>query len=64
MYIESQSRRVLERRGVDTRDGVEGNVEGSRVRADELSALEGIVGALGGGKGEGQGDEGEAMDTS
>lgn len=64
MYIESQSRRVLERRGVDTRDGVEGNVEGSRVRADELGALEGIVGALGGGKGEGQGDEGEAMDTS
>ncbi|KAJ4360513.1 uncharacterized protein N0V89_001078 [Didymosphaeria variabile] len=60
VYIESQSRRVLERRGVDTRDGVEGNVEGSRVRVEELSALEGIVGTLDTDRTE----DGEAMDTS
>ncbi|KAL1598927.1 hypothetical protein SLS60_008072 [Paraconiothyrium brasiliense] len=60
LYIESQSRRALERRGVDTRDGVEGNVEGSRVRVEELSALEGIAGALETDRTE----DGEAMDTS
>ncbi|KAF2437960.1 hypothetical protein P171DRAFT_424942 [Karstenula rhodostoma CBS 690.94] len=65
VYIESQSRRVLERRGVDTRDGVEGCVEGGRGRRDEVRALEGIVGGLGdGGKEEEQGEgEEDKMDT-
>ncbi|KAJ4373359.1 hypothetical protein N0V83_003654 [Neocucurbitaria cava] len=43
MYVESQSKRILERRGVDTRDGVEGVWEGSRVRAEEVRGLEGLV---------------------
>ena len=71
-YIESQSRRILEKRGVDTRDGVEGNFEAQRVRGEEIAALEGIVGALGGGGKEGgkegggaEGDaDADAMDTS
>ncbi|KAJ4291977.1 hypothetical protein N0V90_009875 [Kalmusia sp. IMI 367209] len=63
VYVESQSRRVLERRGVDTRDGVEGNVEGQRVRAEEIGALEGIVASFGAKQGD-QGVEGEPMDTS
>ncbi|KAF2194422.1 Mis12-domain-containing protein [Zopfia rhizophila CBS 207.26] len=58
-YIESQSKRILERRGVDTRDGVEGVVEGSRVRSEEVRGLEGLVQEMG--KGDG---DGEAMDTS
>lgn len=46
VYLESQSKRILERRGVDTREGVEGAVEGGRVRAEEVRGLEGIVEAL------------------
>ncbi|OAL44350.1 hypothetical protein IQ07DRAFT_636392, partial [Pyrenochaeta sp. DS3sAY3a] len=42
-YVESQSKRILERRGVDTRDGVEGVWEGSRVRSEEVRGLEGVV---------------------
>lgn len=69
-YVESQARRILEKRGVDTRDGVEGNFEGQRGRGDEVGALEGIVKAVEGAKraeenghDDGEG-EGEAMDTS
>ncbi|KAL1651498.1 hypothetical protein SLS61_005450 [Didymella pomorum] len=62
LYLESQSKRILEKRGVDTREGVEGAVEGARVRAEEVRGLEGIVEALGRGSGAGRG--GEAMDTS
>jgi kinetochore protein Mis12/MTW1 len=75
VYIESQSRRVLERRGVDTRDGVEGAVDGRRVGEEEVRGLEGIAGALGmgggrdrdrdrGGEKEQGEDEPEVMDTS
>ena len=48
MYVESQSKRILERRGVDTKDGVEGVWPGSssRVRAEEVRGLEGLVAAL------------------
>jgi kinetochore protein Mis12/MTW1 len=65
-YIESQSRRILEKRGVDTRDGVEGNFEGQRARVEEIGALEGIVKALGTGeRGKNEGDaDADAMDTS
>jgi len=76
--VESQSKRVLERRGVDTRDGVEGVGEGMRGRGDEVGALEGIVEGLGrtgrgaggdtrAGAGEERrevGGDGDAMDTS
>jgi kinetochore protein Mis12/MTW1 len=74
--VESQSKRVLERRGVDTRDGVEGVSDGTRVRGDEVAALEGIVEVLGrreGGSGGNTGvvegreereEDGDAMDTS
>ncbi|KAF1980017.1 Mis12 domain-containing protein [Bimuria novae-zelandiae CBS 107.79] len=68
-YIESQSRRILEKRGVDTKDGVEGNFEGQRARGEEIGALEGIVSAIGRGRSEaaagveGEG-EGDVMDTS
>ena len=69
LYLESQSKRILERRGVDTKEGVEGAVEGGRVRAEEVRGLEGIVEALGRGvkardtNGK-DGGEGEAMDTT
>lgn len=63
LYLESQSKRILEKRGVDTREGVEGAVEGGRVRADEVRGLEGIVEALGRGNRAAK-DDGEAMDTS
>ena len=67
-YIESQSRRILEKRGVDTKDGVEGNFEGQRTRVEEIGALEGIVSAIGAGEsgesGENGGAEGDTMDTS
>ncbi|RMZ68646.1 MIND kinetochore complex component Mtw1 [Pyrenophora seminiperda CCB06] len=47
VYVESQSKRILERRGVDTKDGVEGVWEGSsRVRAEEVRGLEGLVAGL------------------
>jgi kinetochore protein Mis12/MTW1 len=69
--VESQSKRILEKRGVDTKDGVEGVWEGSRVRGDEVRGLEGLVNKLAQGKkverdaemGD-EGDDGEAMDTS
>ncbi|KAF2874226.1 Mis12 protein-domain-containing protein [Massariosphaeria phaeospora] len=66
VYIESQSKRILERRGVDTRDGVEGEFGGSRVGGDEVRALEGIVGALGSATGNGNGNgngSGEAREV-
>ncbi|KAF1950061.1 hypothetical protein CC80DRAFT_529131 [Byssothecium circinans] len=62
VYVESQSKRALERRGVDTRDGVEGGgvLEGGRLRVEEVRGLEGIVGALGRGRKEERGSaEGE-----
>jgi kinetochore protein Mis12/MTW1 len=62
LYLESQSKRILEKRGVDTREGVEGAVEGARVRAEEVRGLEGIVEALR--RGGTSKDGGEAMDTS
>ncbi|KAH7066919.1 Mis12 domain-containing protein [Paraphoma chrysanthemicola] len=77
VYLESQSKRVLERRGVDTRDGVEGVCEGRRPGGEEVRGLEGLVGGLarggdevvgrGNGEGEAEGEgegEGEEMDTS
>lgn len=77
LYLESQSKRILERRGVDTQEGVEGGVEGARVRSEEVSGLERVVEALGRGEGQardgegkegkdGEGEEegGEAMDVS
>ncbi|KAI4923485.1 hypothetical protein J4E85_008523 [Alternaria conjuncta] len=55
IYVESQSKRVLERRGVDTKDGVEGVWEGgSRVGSEEVRGLEGLVEGMDRG-GEGQG---------
>jgi kinetochore protein Mis12/MTW1 len=57
-YIESQSKRILERRGVDTVDGVEGAVEGARGGgAEEVRALERVAKALGDAKGERAVDE-------
>jgi kinetochore protein Mis12/MTW1 len=75
VYLESQSKRILERRGVDTKDGVEGVWEGRRVGAEEVRGLEGLVQVLGRGKakdvsmedtdaGAVAGEDGEAMDTS
>ncbi|KAI4690338.1 hypothetical protein J4E81_007491 [Alternaria sp. BMP 2799] len=47
IYVESQSKRVLERRGVDTKDGVEGVWEGgSRVGSEEVRGLEGLEGLV------------------
>lgn len=73
MYVESQSKRILERRGVDTKDGVEGVWEGSRVRADEVRGLEGLVASMSRAKRDKDvsmedtatgADDGEQMDTS
>lgn len=67
VYLESQSKRILERRGVDTRDGVEGIWEARRVGGEEVRGLEGLVGGLARGKetDRSRGDgEGEEMDTS
>ena len=77
VYLESQSKRILERRGVDTKDGVEGVWDGRRVGAEEVRGLEGLVQGLGRGKkqdvrmedtdagaGEGGDGDGEEMDTS
>lgn len=46
LYVESQSKRILEKRGVDTIDGVEGGDTGGRGPGgvDEVGALEGLVG--------------------
>ncbi len=70
-YVESQSKRILERRGVDTKDGVEGVWDGNKVRSDEVRGLEQLVESIskGGRKedhaGAGHGEnDGEAMDTS
>lgn len=66
LYVESQSKRILEKRGVDTTDGVEGIFEGTRVRSEEVRGLESVVGAMawgkkvkGGGQEEGRGVKGE-----
>jgi kinetochore protein Mis12/MTW1 len=65
LYLESQSKRILEKRGVDTREGVEGAVEGGRVRAEEVRGLESIVEALGRSNSDSANKDGsEAMDTS
>lgn len=75
MYLESQSKRILERRGVDTRDGVEGAWEGRRPGGEEVKGLEAVVEGLGRGKegvveeasGKGSGDvveDGEEMDMT
>jgi kinetochore protein Mis12/MTW1 len=72
VYVESQSKRILERRGVDTRDGVEGVWDGRRVGAEEVRGLEGLVQSLGRGKKDitmedtdaGAADTREEMDTS
>lgn len=70
LYLESQSRRILERRGVDTKEGVEGVVEGGRVRGEEVRGLEGLIGgAFGRGRiakveDEGGKEDGEEMDLS
>ncbi|OCL12889.1 Mis12-domain-containing protein [Glonium stellatum] len=62
-YIESQTRRVLERRGVDVRNGAA--VEGRRMNGEEVRALEEIVAAMGGQNREPEegADEGDRMDT-
>jgi kinetochore protein Mis12/MTW1 len=75
VYLESQSKRILERRGVDTKDGVEGVWEGRRVGAEEVRGLEGLVQVLERGKAQDvrmegtdaaavEAEDGEAMDTS
>jgi kinetochore protein Mis12/MTW1 len=78
VYVESQSKRILERRGVDTKDGVEGVWDGRRVGAEEVRGLEGLVQSMGRGKkdvqmedtaagaaaAEDEGWDGEAMDTT
>jgi kinetochore protein Mis12/MTW1 len=72
VYVESQSKRILERRGVDTKDGVEGVWEGSKVGAEEVRGLEGLVQVMGRGKEKGKEedtdagavDDEDAMDTS
>jgi kinetochore protein Mis12/MTW1 len=58
-YLESQSKRILEKRGVDTRDGVEGVWESRRMGGEEVRGLENVLGALGRGKSE----EGMGGDT-
>lgn len=52
LYLESQSRRILEKRGVDARQGVEGVGERGRVGAEEVRGLEGVVEGLRRGRGE------------
>ncbi|KAH8728180.1 Mis12 protein-domain-containing protein [Phaeosphaeriaceae sp. PMI808] len=72
VYVESQSKRVLERRGVDTKNGVEGVWDGRRAGAEEVRGLEGLVQGMRRGKvkdvkmgGTHAGvDEAEEMDTS
>lgn len=75
VYVESQSKRILERRGVDTKDGVEGVWDTRRVGAEEVRGLEGLVQSMGRGKaqdtemkdtdaGAAEGGDGEEMDTS
>jgi kinetochore protein Mis12/MTW1 len=75
VYLESQSKRILERRGVDTKDGVEGVWDSRRVGAEEVRGLEGLVQVMERGKandvrmedtdaGAAQGEDGDAMDTS
>ncbi|KAF2034100.1 Mis12 domain-containing protein [Setomelanomma holmii] len=73
VYLESQSKRILEKRGVDTKDGVEGAWEGRRPGAEEVRGLEALAQGLGRGRkedirmedaGAGAVDGGEEMDTS
>jgi len=63
IYIESQSKRVLERRGINTDDGVDGAVEGQRVRSEEVRGLEGIIQSLIREKGDTKMDA-DVMDTA
>ncbi|KAF2204910.1 Mis12-domain-containing protein [Delitschia confertaspora ATCC 74209] len=69
VYIESQSKSILERGGVDIRDGVEGGVglEGRRVREEEVRGLEGLVAGISRGdvkERDEKGERVEEMDTS
>jgi kinetochore protein Mis12/MTW1 len=70
VYVESQSKRILERRGVDTKDGVEGVWEGTRVRGEEVRGLEGLVASMDRGRsgnataGPKEEKDEDAMDTS
>ncbi|KAF2827985.1 Mis12 domain-containing protein [Ophiobolus disseminans] len=69
VYVESQSKRILERRGVDTKDGVEGVWDGRRVGAEEVRGLEGLVQSMSRGRDKAEdagagAEQGEAMDTS
>lgn len=64
IYIESQSKRVLERRGVDTVDGVEGAVEGTRGSAEEVKGLESLVEVLKRGADTQAGAQEDKMDLS
>ncbi|KAK8224156.1 Mis12 domain protein [Phyllosticta paracitricarpa] len=52
-YIENQTRRLLERRGVDVKNG-EGSVEGMgrRVAPDEVRGMEAVAGLVGKGEGD------------
>ncbi|OCK81614.1 Mis12-domain-containing protein [Lepidopterella palustris CBS 459.81] len=59
-YVESQTRRVLERRGVDVRNGTA--VEGRRVAAEEVKALEEVVKVMSRGKGAKQDQESDEGD--
>jgi kinetochore protein Mis12/MTW1 len=45
-YIESQTRRALDRVGLDAVTAPDGEVLGRRMGAEETRALEGIVGAM------------------
>jgi kinetochore protein Mis12/MTW1 len=63
VYVESQSKRILERRGVDTKDGVEGTWEGRRVGAEEVRGLEGLVQSMNCGRGRKEQEEFGMEDT-
>ena len=54
---------MLERRGINTDDGVDGAVEGQRVRSEEVRGLEGIIQSLIREKGDTKTDA-DVMDTT